>query len=67
MRSKLMPKQVYLSVALTMVATFCGIAYFGILGVVYGPVIMIVLTTTVDMYLEGKLKKSNKQFIGQKM
>ena len=54
LRSKLIPKQIQLSVALTMIATFCGIAYFGILGVIYGPVIMIVLTTTVDMYLERK-------------
>lgn len=54
MRSKLIPKQIQLSVALTMIATFCGIAYFGILGVIYGPVIMILLTSTVDLYLERK-------------
>ena len=54
LRSKLIPKQIQLSVALTMIATFCGIAYFGILGVIYGPVIMILITTTLDVYLEQK-------------
>lgn len=56
LRSKIIPKQIQLSVALTMVSTFCGIAYFGILGVIYGPVIMILLKTTLDMYLEQKLE-----------
>ena len=56
LRSKIIPKEIQLSVALTMVSTFCGIAYFGILGVIYGPVIMILLKTTFDMYLERKSK-----------
>ena len=58
LRTRLIPKQIQLSVAITMIATFCGIAYFGILGVIYGPVIMILLKTTVDMYLESKSRIS---------
>ena len=57
LRAKLIPKQIQLSVALTMISTFCGIAYFGILGVVYGPIIMILLTTTFTIYAEKKYVK----------
>ena len=53
-RSKLIPKKIQLPVALMMLATFCGIAYFGILGIVYGPVIMILIITTVNLYIDAK-------------
>lgn len=53
-RSKLIPKKIQLPVALMMLGTFCGIAYFGILGIVYGPVIMILIITTVNLYIEAK-------------
>ncbi len=56
LRPRFVPKTIQLSTALMTVATFCGIAYFGILGVVYGPIIMIVLITTADMYIEAKNK-----------
>lgn len=54
MRAKLIPREIQQSVALTMIATFCGIAYFGMLGVVYGPIIMIFITTTLEFYLKYK-------------
>lgn len=57
-RTKLIPKKVQLPVALTMLATFCGIAYFGILGIVYGPVIMILIITTVNLYIEANQQSS---------
>lgn len=57
LRARLIPQKVQLSVGMTMLATFCGIAYFGILGVVYGPIIMIVIITTVDFYIELKSKQ----------
>ena len=52
LRSYLIPKKIQLSVGITMLSTFCGIAYFGILGVVYGPIIMILIVTTFDLYRE---------------
>lgn len=55
-RTKLIPKKIQLPVAVTMLATFCGIAYFGILGIVYGPVIMILIITTVNLFVEFKQK-----------
>ncbi len=59
LRPRFIPKKIQLSSALTIVATFCGIAYFGILGVVYGPIIMILIITTIDLYLDAT--KSVKQ------
>lgn len=52
LRPIFIPKKIQLSTALTMVSTFCGIAYFGILGVVYGPIIMIIITTALSLYKE---------------
>ena len=57
-RAKLIPKKIQLPVALMMLATFCGIAYFGILGIVYGPVIMILIITTVNLYIEAKRRST---------
>ena len=54
MRAKLIPKTIQQSVAVTMIATFCGIAYFGMLGVVYGPIIMLLITSTLEMYADQK-------------
>ena len=59
MRTKLIPKQIQQSVAVTMIATFCGIAYFGMLGVVYGPIIMLLVTTTLELYAERKKPADN--------
>ena len=58
LRARLIPEKIQLSVGMTMLATFCGIAYFGILGVVYGPIIMIIILTTFEFYLKYKFKKS---------
>lgn len=60
MRSRLIPNKIQLSVGLTMLSTFCGIAYFGILGVIYGPIIMIVILTTFDFYIDLKQTKQPK-------
>jgi predicted PurR-regulated permease PerM len=56
-RTKLIPKKIQLPVALTMIATFCGVAYFGVLGIVYGPIITILIVTTIDLYIAAKQGK----------
>jgi hypothetical protein len=33
-------------------AVFAGVAYYGFMGIVLGPVIMIVVVTTIEVYLE---------------
>lgn len=52
LRPILVPKEARLDPALMILAVFCGVAYFGFIGIVLGPVIMIVVKTTIDIYLE---------------
>ena len=52
MRPKLVPSEARLDPALTLLSVFSGMAFFGFLGIVLGPVIMIVIVTTIQVYLE---------------
>ena len=51
-RPRIIPKSITLTPGLTMLAAFGGIALFGLIGVVYGPIIMIVIVTSIQMYLD---------------
>ena len=61
-RPKVVPKEAYLPAALTLLAAFAGVKYFGLVGVVYGPIIMIFITSTIEMYVEYRktLETKNK-------
>ena len=52
LRPKFVPKSASLDPALTILSVFAGISIFGFLGIILGPVIMIVIVTTVSAYLE---------------
>jgi predicted PurR-regulated permease PerM len=52
LRPKLVPLEARLDSALMLVSVFSGMAYFGFLGIVIGPTLMIVIVTTVRVYLE---------------
>lgn len=52
LRPHLVPKNARLNTAVMLLAVFAGIAFFGAAGVIYGPVIMILLQTTFEMYSE---------------
>ncbi len=52
LRPILVPKEAYLHPALVVLSAFGGLYLFGFLGVIYGPVIMIFLVTTIEIYLE---------------
>jgi predicted PurR-regulated permease PerM len=52
LRPKLVPKEARLDPALTMLSVFSGLAFFGFIGIVLGPVLMIVIVTTIEVYLE---------------
>ena len=52
LRPRLVPKTARLDSALTILSVFAGLAMFGFLGIVIGPVIMIVIVTTIQVYLE---------------
>jgi len=53
-RPRFVPKEAQMQAALTILAAFSGVAMFGLLGVIYGPVIMIILVTTIETYLKVK-------------
>jgi predicted PurR-regulated permease PerM len=52
LRPKLVPKEVRLDSALMLLSVFAGIGMFGFLGIVIGPVIMIIIVTTLQLYLD---------------
>lgn len=54
LRPVLVPKEARLNSALTMLAVFSGIALFGFLGLVIGPVLMILIVTTIDIFVKSK-------------
>ena len=60
MRPKFVPKSARLDPALTILSVFAGISIFGFLGIVIGPVLMIVLLTTLDMYISYMREKDGK-------
>jgi predicted PurR-regulated permease PerM len=52
MRPKLVPRHARLDAALMILAVFAGLGMFGFFGIVLGPVLMIIIVTTIQMYLE---------------
>ncbi len=51
LRARLVPKGTRINPALMMLAVFSGIAMFGFIGIVIGPVLMILILSTVQVYL----------------
>ena len=51
LRPILVPKKARLDPALMLLSVFSGIAMFGFFGIVIGPVIMILIVTTISVYL----------------
>jgi predicted PurR-regulated permease PerM len=51
LRPILVPKQARLDSALMLLSVFAGIGMFGAFGIVIGPVLMIVIVTTISVYL----------------
>jgi predicted PurR-regulated permease PerM len=52
LRPKLAPKEAQLSEALILVSLLGGLASIGFLGIIYGPVILILFYTTIEMYIK---------------
>lgn len=52
LRPKLVPREARLDPALTLLAVFSGLKFFGFLGIIIGPVLMIVLVTTIQVFSE---------------
>jgi predicted PurR-regulated permease PerM len=51
LRPFLVPKSAHLNPALMLLAVFAGLSMFGFWGIVLGPVLMIVIVTTISVYL----------------
>jgi len=51
-RPRFVPKEASLDSALTILSVFAGIAMFGFLGIVIGPVLMILIVTTIQVYID---------------
>jgi predicted PurR-regulated permease PerM len=54
LRPLVVPKEASMPASLLILSAFSGVAYFGLLGVIYGPIIMIIITTTIDAYIAQK-------------
>jgi predicted PurR-regulated permease PerM len=52
LRPILVPKEAKLDSALMLLSVFSGIAMFGFFGIVLGPVLMIMIVTTISVFLE---------------
>jgi predicted PurR-regulated permease PerM len=54
LRPKFVPKNAKLDPALTILSVFGGLSLFGFLGIIIGPVIMILIVTTIQAYVNYK-------------
>ncbi len=52
LRPILVPREAKLNSSLMILAVFAGLGMFGFFGIVLGPVLMIILVTTLQLYLE---------------
>jgi predicted PurR-regulated permease PerM len=52
LRPRLVPDQARLDPALTLLAVFSGLKFFGFLGIIIGPVLMILIVTTIQVFME---------------
>jgi predicted PurR-regulated permease PerM len=51
LRPFLVPKSAHLNAALMLLSVFAGLKMFGFWGIVLGPVLMIIIVTTISVYL----------------
>jgi len=61
LRPKLLSEDAHISFALFMLAIFGGLMWAGIMGLFYGPVIMLLLVTTVQIYMERYAKEDGSR------
>jgi len=56
LRPVLVPKGVYLNPALIILSVFGGLGVMGLIGAQYGPVVMILLVTSIEVYTKFMLR-----------
>jgi predicted PurR-regulated permease PerM len=52
LRPRLISKDAYMNFSLVLLGIFGGLAFAGLLGLFYGPVVILLLVTTIDIYRE---------------
>lgn len=52
LRPRLVPSTARLDPALTLLGVFAGLKFFGFLGIIIGPVLMILIVTTIQVFME---------------
>ena len=52
LRPNLVPREARLDPALTLLAVFAGLGFFGFLGIILGPVVMILIVTTIQVFMD---------------
>jgi len=63
LRPVLVPRAAYLNPALLMLSVFGGLALMGFIGLIYGPVIMILLVTSVEVYTKYIMRSDLEPFL----
>ncbi|MBE2224743.1 MAG: AI-2E family transporter, partial [Anaerolineae bacterium] len=63
LRPKLVPKDAYLNPALVMLSVFGGLSLMGFIGLIYGPVIMILLVTSIEIYAKYIMRSDLQPFL----
>ncbi len=64
LRPKLLSKEATINFALFLLAIFGGIAWAGMMGLFYGPVIMLLLVTTIEIYAE-RYAREDRDLLGE--
>lgn len=59
LRPILVPEEAKLDAALMLVSVFAGISMFGFVGIVIGPTLMIVIVTTIKVYIDVNKRARN--------
>jgi predicted PurR-regulated permease PerM len=65
LRPVLVPKDAYLNPALVMLSVFGGLSLMGFIGILYGPVIMILLVTSVEVYAKYIMRSDLEPYLAE--
>ena len=63
LRPRLVPEGAYLNPALLLIGVFGGINLFGPVGLLYGPVIMVLLVTSISIYTQYILRSDLQPYL----
>lgn len=65
LRPRFVPKKARLDPALVVLSVFAGIAMFGFLGIVIGPVLMILIVTTIKVYVAAVDVEEKRRLVAE--